>query len=64
MVPVTYLIHYDTLLQNVSDFSLQNTTVSLLQNKLVIFKCDDFITKCNTYYKMWHVLQNALVHLP
>ena len=52
MVPVTYLIHCDTLLQNVSGFSLQNATVSLLQNKLVIFKCDDFTTKCNTYYKM------------
>ena len=56
MVSVTYLIHYDTLLQNALGFSLQNATVTLLQNALVIFKCDDFTTKCNTYNKMWPTL--------
>ena len=40
---VSYLIHYDSLLQN---------AVVLLQNATVITKCDDFITKCDSYYKM------------
>ena len=55
----SYLIHYDSLLQNVTDimtkcdrsllqnmsgFLLQNATV-LSQNATVISNCDDFITK-------------------
>ena len=56
---VSYLVHFEavlhnaryiitkydnTLSQNASDFSLQNTTV-LLQNATII-------AKCNVYYKM------------
>ena len=51
-VTVSYLIRYDSLLQNVTD---------------IIAKCDSyFITKCNSYYKlqrfcykMRQLLQNA-----
>ena len=49
------------LLQNASGFLLQNTTV-LLQNATVVTKCDDFITKFDSYYKMRRFLQNATVN--
>ena len=39
-VTVSYLICYDSLLQNVTDI----------------------ITKCDSYYKMWRLLQIAAVH--
>ena len=66
---VWYLIHHDSfsqnateiLLQNASGFLLQNTT-ALLQNVAVNTKCDDFITICNSYYKMQRLLQVATVH--
>ena len=38
------------------------TQCVLLQNATVITKCDDFITKCKSYYKMRHLLQIATVH--
>ena len=65
-VTVSYLIRYDSLLQNAADiitkyersilqnesgFLLQNTTV-LLQNATVITNSDNFIRKCDSYYKM------------
>ena len=73
-VTVSYLIRYDSLLQNATDvitkcdsyfitnydrsllqnasgFLLQNGTV-LLQNAIVITKYDDFMTKCDVYYKL------------
>ena len=40
-----------SLLQNALGFLLQIATV-LLQNATVITNCDDFITKCNVYYKL------------
>ena len=45
------------LLQNASGFLLQNATV-LLQNKT---KSVDFLTKCDNYYKMRRLLQDASV---
>ena len=42
-----------SLLQNASGFFLQNAAV-LSQNATVITKCDDFITKSNSYYKKRH----------
>ena len=39
-------------------FALQNATV-LLQNATVITNCDDFITKYDSYYKIWRLLQIA-----
>ena len=51
-----------SLLQNTTGFLLQNAT-ALLQNATVIKNCDDFITKCNNYYKMRRLLQIATGHL-
>ena len=56
-----------TVLQNVTD-SLQNATTVLLQNATQVYykmrqvfryKCDSFITKFNSYYKMRRLLQNC-----
>ena len=47
-VTVSYLIRYDSLLQNATD---------------VITKCDSFITKCDSYYKMRQLIQNATILL-
>ena len=47
-----------SLLRNASAFLLQNVTVLLrnltvlLQNVTVITKRNDFVTKCDVYYKM------------
>ena len=57
VVTASYLVHYDTLLQNATDISLQYATkvyykmrsVFLSQNVTVITKCDDFTTKCDVY---------------
>ena len=49
-----------SLLQNTSDFLVQNAT-ALLQNATVVTSWDDFITKCNSYYKMRRLLQIATV---
>ena len=51
-----------SLLQNASSSLLQNVTV-LLQNKTVISNSDDFITKCDSYYKMWRLLKIATEHI-
>ena len=76
-VTVSYLICYDSLLQNATDVItkcdsyfitkcdrslLQNASGFLLQNVTVITKCDDFITKCDSYYKMRRLLQITTVH--
>ena len=52
-VTVSYLIHYDSLLQNATGFLLQNVTV-LLQNARVI-------TKCDVYYKFWQCIYPSLL---
>ena len=49
-----------SLFQNASGFLLQNATV-LLQYATVITDCGDFITKCDSCYKMRHLLQIATV---
>ena len=68
------MIRYDSLLQNAIDVVtkwdsyfitkcdrslLQNASGFLLQNATVITKSDDFITKCDSYYKMRRLLQIA-----
>ena len=53
MVLVLYFVHYDTLLQN-------GTVV--LQNAAVTTKCNDFIRKCDIYYKLRRLLKNTSVH--
>ena len=47
---------YRSLLQNPSVFLLQNETV-LLQNTTVSTDCENFITKCDSYYKMQRLLK-------
>ena len=49
-----------SLLQNVPRSLLKNTT-SLLQNTIVITNYEDFITKCDRYYKMQRLLQFTMV---
>ena len=72
---VSYLVHYDTLLQNATDIntkcdksSLQNASTSLLQNATlllqiatVITKYVNFITKCDSHYKIHCLLKNVSV---
>ena len=75
-VTVSYLIHYDSLLQYATDIItkcdsyfitkchrnlLQNASGFVLQNATVITNCDDFIIKCNSYYKMRRLLLIATV---
>ena len=59
-VTVSYLICYDSLLQNTTDVitkcdSYFGTKCDKFITKCVSFfitKCDSFITKCNSYYKL------------
>ena len=66
-VTVSYLIHFDSLLQNTIDIItkcdsyfiiecdrrlLQNASGFSLQNATVITNYDDFITNCDVYYKL------------
>ena len=66
VVKFSYLIHCDTLLQNVTNIItkcdshsftkcdkifIQNASGFLLQNATVITNCFDFITKFDVYYK-------------
>ena len=66
-ISVSYLIYYDSLLQNTTDIVtkcdsyfitkkgrslLQNVWGFLLQNATVITSYDDFITKCDLYYQL------------
>ena len=77
-VTVSYLIGYDSLLQNAicittkrDCYFITNATkayykmpqVFLLQNTTVIPNCDDSITKCESYFKMRCLLQIATVHM-
>ena len=41
---------------------LQTATAFLLQSATGITKCDNFITKCDRYYKVRRLLQSATVH--
>ena len=66
MVKVSYLFHYVTLLENVTDIitkcdsyfitkcgksSLQNVSGFLLQNATVLLQNATVTTKCDVYYK-------------
>ena len=41
---------------------LQSATAFLLQSTTGITKCDNFITKCDRYYKVRRLLQSTTVH--
>ena len=72
-VTVSYLIYCRSLLQNTIDIvtklqaakkfitKCKMRQVFLLQNATVIANWDDFITKCDSYYKMRRLLQIATV---
>ena len=65
MVMVSYLVYYDTLLQNATDIItkcfLQNTSGFALQNATVITKYLDFITKCGTSSNMPAHCQTSVI---
>ena len=63
-VTVSGLIRYDSLLQNATNviakcdsYFITKHDRSLLQNATVITECDDFITKCDIYYKLLRTLE-------
>ena len=45
VVVVSYLVHYDTLLQNATDIITK-------YDSFFITKCGSFIIKCDSYYKI------------
>ena len=54
------------LLQNATAILLQNTTEVYYKMRQVCYdnvtfitRCDNFITKCDSYYKLWRLLQNV-----
>ena len=53
-VTVSYLICYDSLLQNVTDIITKC-------DSYFITKCDSFITTCDSYYKMLRLLEIAFI---
>ena len=53
MVAVSYIVHYDTLLQNATDVITKCDSYFILNPKEVYYKMRQF------YYKMRHLLQNA-----
>ena len=64
-VTVSYLIHYDSLLQNAIDII---TKCDRMRQKFItkcigffITKCGSFITKCDSYYVATILLQSAIV---
>ena len=67
-VTVSYLIHYDSLLQNATDIITKCDSYFITKCvRFFITKYDSFITKCNSnyklrqfYYKMRQLLQNAM----
>ena len=66
---IWFTIHiFDSLLHNATAILLQNSLGSLLQIGTVLLqiatvmtKFVDYIAKCDSYYKMCHLLQNASV---
>ena len=60
MLTISSLVHYDTLLQNVTAILLENMTKLYYKMRQVFYykmrqfitQCVNFITKCDNYYKM------------
>ena len=52
-VTVSYLIHYDSLLQNATDIITKWDSYFITKCvRFFIKNCDNFITKCDSYYKL------------
>ena len=74
-VSVSYLIRYDSLLQNATDAITKCDSYFITKYDKVYYKmrqvfhykcdsftkCDNFIAKCDSYYKMRSLLQIATV---
>ena len=58
-VTVSFLICFLYFIAKCDRSLLQNTSGFLLQNGTVTLNCDDFVTKCDSYYKMRRFLQTA-----
>ena len=56
------MIHYDTLLQNLTDVIKMRQKFIAKCVRFFITKCDSFITKCGSYYKRRRLLQIVTVH--
>ena len=59
MAVVSYWFYYECSNKCESDFItkcdkslLKNVSAFFLQDAIVITKCHDFVTKCDSYYKM------------
>ena len=50
-VTVSYLIHYDSLLQNATAILLQNASAFLLQKATVLLQNATVITSCDNFIK-------------
>ena len=65
MVVVSYLVHCNTLFQDMTDISTNCDSYFLLQNATKAYYkavfCVDFGTKCDSYYNMWRFIQNPSV---
>ena len=70
-IMVSYLIHYDSLLQNATDIIRKCDSCFIIKcdKKFItksvgffIIKRKSFFTKCHSYYKMRRLLQIATVH--
>ena len=62
MVAALDLVYYDTLLQNATAILLQNVTKNYYKIRQLFYcKMWQFITKCNSYYKIWRLFQNVSV---
>ena len=67
MIAVSYLVHYDTLLQNARDVITKcDSYVIPKYIRFFITKWDSFISNCDSYdkirgfyFKMWQLLQSA-----
>ena len=58
-----FITKYDrSLLQNGAGFNYKMQQF-YWKNATIITKCDNFITKCYSYYKMWRLLQIILFNL-
>ena len=59
-------LYYKTqhiLLKNVTAIFLQNVTKGYFKMRQV-FHYSSFITKCDSYYKMGHLIQNSTIQTP
>ena len=57
MVVVSYLVHYDTLLQNVTDIITKCDSNFITKYNSLVTKCNSYYKIRRFYYKMQQLLQ-------